>query len=94
MDETVTYTTRHEVTSHPPSVAVGLLVVEHGLVGVAEREVQGLCREVTDDVGRVSTPQRNDTLIGGGAAETVGDAVVWAVETANLDHLILYEHAC
>ena len=84
-----TYTTRHEVTSHPPSVAVGLLVVEHRLVCVAESEVQGLGREVTDDVGSVTTPQSDDTFIGGRAAETLHDASVRAVKTTNLDHLIL-----
>jgi hypothetical protein len=85
-----TYTTGGKVTGHPLGVTVTLLLVgEHGLVGVAESEVQGLGGEVTDDVGGVTTPEREDTLVLGGALEALGDTVVLAVETAGLEHLIL-----
>ena len=51
-------TTGGQVTGHPLGVTVTLLLVgEHRLVCVAESEVQGLGREVTDDVGGVSTPE-------------------------------------
>jgi hypothetical protein len=85
-----TYTTGGKVTGHPLGVTVTLLLVgEHGLVGVAESEVQGLGGEVTDDVGGVTTPEREDTLVLGSALEALGDTVVLAVETAGLEHLIL-----
>jgi len=83
-------TTGGQVTGHPPGVAITLLLeAEHLLELVAESEVQGLGREVTDDVGSVTTPQGHETLIGHGAAEAVHDARVAAVKTARLDHLIL-----
>ncbi|KAG9966922.1 ADP,ATP carrier protein, partial [Aureobasidium melanogenum] len=79
-----------KVAHHPLGVTVTLLLVgEHGLVGVAESEVQGLGREVTDDVGSVTTPEGDDTLIGGGTLEAVGNTVVLVGETASLKHLIL-----
>lgn len=58
-----TYTTRGKVTHHPLGVAIALLLVgEHGLVGVTEGKVEGLGREVTEHVGSVTSPERNDTL--------------------------------
>ena len=85
-----THTTRGKVTGHPPPVAITLLLErEHGLVGVAEGEVEGLGGEVTEHVGRVTTPQRENTLIFGGTAEALDDTLVPAVETTRLDHLIL-----
>jgi hypothetical protein len=89
-DSDSTYTTGGQVTDHPLGVTVTLLLVgEHGLVGVAESEVQGLGGEVTDDVGGVTTPQREDTLSLRCALEAVGDTGVLAVETTGLEHLIL-----
>lgn len=83
-------TTGSQVTGHPHGVTVTVLLeAEHLLELVAESEVQGLGREVTDDVGSVTTPQGHDTLISHGAAEAVADAGVAAVKTASLDHLIL-----
>lgn len=85
-----TYTTRGKVAHHPLGIAITLLLVgEHGLVGVTEGEVQGLGREVTDDVGSVTSPEGDNTLSGGGAAEAVRQTAVLAVKTAGLKHLIL-----
>lgn len=85
-----THTTGGKVTSHPPSVTVTvLLVAEHGLEGVTESEVERLSREITQDVGGVSTPERDDTLVGGGATEAVGNTLVLVGETAGLQHLVL-----
>ena len=85
-----TYTTGGKVAHHPLGVTVTLLLVgEHGLVGIAESEVQGLGGEVTDDVGSVTSPERDDTLIGSGALEAVGDTGVLVGETTGLKHLIL-----
>jgi hypothetical protein len=86
-----TYTTGGQVTGHPLGVTITLLLVgEHGLVGVAESEVERLGREVTDDVGSVTTPEGEDTLVLGGTAEALDDTIVLAVETTGLEHLILH----
>ena len=50
-----------------------------------EGKVERLGREVTDDVGSVATPQRNETLVAVGADEGVTDTLVRAVEAALLD---------
>jgi hypothetical protein len=90
LDFASTYTTGSQVTGHPLGVTVTLLLVgEHGLVGVTEREVQGLGRKVTDDVGSVTTPQGENTLVGSSALEALADTIVLAVETTGLEHLIL-----
>ena len=87
-----TYTTGGQVAHHPLGVTITLLLEgEHRLVGVAESEVEGLGREVTDDVGSVTSPQREDTLSLCSSAEAVGNTVVLAVKTAGLQHLILGE---
>lgn len=55
--EEKTYTTGSQVTGHPLSISIlVLLEVEHRLVGITESEVQGLCREITDNVGSVTSP--------------------------------------
>ena len=83
-------TTGGQVTHHPLGVAVTVLLIgEHGLVGVTEGKVKSLGGEVTNDVGSVTTPEGDDTLLGGGALEAVNDTVVLAVETTLLEHLIL-----
>ena len=86
-----TYTTGGKVTGHPLGVTVTLLLVgEHGLVGVAESEVERLGGEVMDDVGSVTTPEGEDTLVLCGTAEALDDTVVLPVETTGLEHLILH----
>ena len=50
-----------------------------------EGKVQGLRREVTDDVGGVATPERQKTLVAVRAGKAVGDALVRLGETALLD---------
>ena len=85
-----TYTTRRKVTEHPLGIAIAVLLVgEPRLVGVAEGEVQGLGREVTNDVGSVTTPERQDPVVLSSATEAVNDTVVLAVQTTGTDHLIL-----
>jgi hypothetical protein len=85
------YTTGGQVTSHPPSVTITILLeAEQLLELVLEGKVQGLGREVTDNVGSVTTPQGESTLVGDGALEAVTNTGVPAVETTALDHLILY----
>ncbi len=83
-------TTGGQVTGHPLPVAITLLLEgEHRLVCIAESEVQGLGREVSDNVGSVTSPQGHDTLVLCGTAEAVDDTVVLAVETTGLEHFIL-----
>ena len=50
-----------------------------------EGKVQRLGREVPDDVGGVTSPQREDTLVTGGAREAVTDALVGLSKTTLLD---------
>lgn len=83
-------TARGKVAGHPPPVAVTLLLEsEHGLVGVAESEVQGLGGEVTDNVGGVAAPQGGGALRGDDTLEAVANAGVGTVETTGAEHLIL-----
>lgn len=78
-------TTRGNVTSEPLPVAVLLAEAEEGLEVVLEGEVERLSGEVTDDVGSVTAPERNETLLSVGALEAVDDALVRLRETALLD---------
>jgi hypothetical protein len=90
MNQGNTYTTGGQVTGHPLGVSITLLLVgEHALVGITESEVKSLGWEVSDDVGGVTSPQSGDTLSLGSSAETLGNTIVLAVETARLQHLIL-----
>ena len=52
---------------------------------LTEREVQSLRGEVTDDVGRVTTPQRYKTLVTVSASKTITDTLVWVRQTSLLD---------
>ena len=57
----------------------------HADGGLTEGEVQSLGREVTDDVGGVTTPEREKALVPVGAAEAVADALVGGSQTTLLD---------
>lgn len=84
------HTAGGQVTGHPLGIPIAVLVeLEHRLVGVAESKVEGLGREVSDDVGSVASPQRHDTLLLGGTAEALDDTVVFTVKTTTLQHFIL-----
>ena len=52
---------------------------------LTEGKVQGLGGEVTDDVGRVTTPEGDKTLVTVGASEAVTNALIGMRETALLD---------
>jgi hypothetical protein len=62
---------------------------KHGLDGVLEGKVKSLGWEVSEDVGQVTSPERDDALGSEGSLAAVDDAAVWLVESALLDHLIL-----
>lgn len=52
---------------------------------LTEGEVEGLGGEVTNDVGGVTTPEREKTLVGVGTTEAVHNTLVWCGETTLLD---------
>lgn len=71
-------TTGGEVTGEV-APELGVLVnssEEHLLVLVLEGEVQRLGGEVTDDVGEVTTPEGQETLLPGNADEGIDDTLV------------------
>ena len=82
-------TTRSNVRAELLPVRSLLRHTEEGLEVVLEGEVQGLSREVTDDVSSVTAPQRGKALVLVRADKAVTDTLVGAGETALLNHLIL-----
>ena len=81
-----TYTTGSQVTSHPLGVTVTLLLETKELLElVTESKVQSLGREVTDDVGSVTTPEGKKTLVTVRARKAVADTLVGLGETTLLD---------
>jgi len=55
------------------------------LAKLTEGKVEGLGGEVTNDIGSVSTPERNETLLSVGAGKGVTNTLVGGGETALLD---------
>lgn len=74
-----------DVTGEPLPVTLRLLEAEHGLEVVLEGEVKSLSREVSDDVGGVTSPERGKTLVLVGPGEAVADTLVRGSKTALLD---------
>ena len=69
--------TRQTVTDEElDGVLFGVVRVEDGLVDVLEGKVKSLGREVTNDVGQITSPERANTLILDDSAETITNAVV------------------
>lgn len=54
-------------------------------VGRTEGEVESLCGEVPDDVGRVAAPERDDALFPVCSREAVHDTLVRRCQTTLLD---------
>lgn len=52
---------------------------------LTEREVQGLGREVPDDVRGISSPEGEEALIAVCAGKAVDNALVWGGKTTLLD---------
>lgn len=44
---------------------------------VFEREVQGLCGEISDDIGHVASPKGSKSVVFDCSAETVDDTCEW-----------------
>lgn len=63
-------------------------IEEHLLVCILEGEVQSLGREVSDDVGKVSTPQSGKSLFFGDTDKDIHDSFVALVD-GNLGRGIL-----
>lgn len=84
-------TARRQVTGEV-APELGVLVYateEHLLVLVFESEIEGLCGEVPDDVGEVTTPEWEQSLLLGNADEGVYDTFVTLV-LGNLLADVLY----
>jgi len=82
-------TTGCDVGGELGNVAGILADREEGLDLSLEGEVQSLGREVSEDVSKVSSPERSNTFRSHGSLGAVDDASVSSVEDALLDHLIL-----
>jgi len=78
-------TSRGDVSSEPPPVAVVLLEGEERLVVVLEGKVQGLGGEVAKDVGGVASPEGENALIAGRASEALPDTLVGGGKPTLLD---------
>jgi len=59
-----------------PEVLLWGVLWEHSLDGVLEGKVEGLGREIAQDVDEVATPESTDALLGRDAGEAVADAGV------------------
>ena len=85
-EEVVERTRNDPLTSSEPSpVTLRLLESEEGLEVVLEGEVKSLGREVSDDVGGVSSPESSDSLIGVGPPEAVSNTGVRSSKSSLLD---------
>lgn len=62
---------------------------EHSLDLSFEGEVKSLGGEVSETVSQVTPPERVEALVGEGPGCTVDDSLVWLVQPALFDHLIL-----
>ena len=92
-----TYSPRGQVSHHPLGVTISLLLEsEHRLVGITKSEVECLRREVSNDVGSVTSPKRHGSFVLDCSGETFHDTVIFAVQTTSLQHFILsfdkYQH--
>jgi hypothetical protein len=57
-------------------LGLGVVAREEGLDGVLEGKVEGLGGEITDDVGKVSTPEGHNSLFSSDTGEAVDDSGV------------------
>jgi len=81
----ISYTARSQVTHHPLCVTISLFLErEHRFIGITKGEVKGLRREVSNDIGSVTPPQRYRTLIFDGSTEAFDDTIVFTIKTSGL----------
>jgi hypothetical protein len=70
-------TSRDEVDSEEaPEGGLGVVLGEHSLDGVLEREVASLLGEVSHDIGGVSSPEGSESLLGTDTSEAVSHTLV------------------
>jgi len=83
-------TTRGQISGKPDPVSILILLeTEQLLEVILEGKVQGLGGEITDDVGQVSSPERDDTLLSSDTPGAIHDSLVGFSQTTALQHLIL-----
>jgi len=66
----------HVTEEEHAGLGLGVVRAEIGLVGILTGEVEGLGREITDDVGQVTSPESTNTLFSSDSVEAVTNAVV------------------
>jgi hypothetical protein len=76
---------KEKTSTDPLPVSLVLLETEERLEVVLEGKVQRLGREVSDDVGGVSSPESSHTLVGVGSLEAVANAGVGSSKSTLLD---------
>ena len=69
-------TGRHVDGEERPESILRVVGREHALDGILERKVEGLRREITNDVRRVTSPEGADALLGAHTREAVDDTRV------------------
>jgi hypothetical protein len=72
-----TETSRGKVDSEEtPEVLLGITLGHEFLDGVFERQVEGLLREVSDNIGTISSPEGGKALLGGNTSEAISHSGV------------------
>jgi hypothetical protein len=75
--ESSSETSRGEVDSEEsPEVCLGVVSGEHLLDGVLERKVEGLLREVSHNIGSISSPEGRESLLGSDTSEAISHTLV------------------
>merc|ERR1719309_1223066 len=82
-------TTASNVGGKFPGIAGVFWTSKNSLDGILEGKVKSLCREVSEDIGQVSSPEGVNTLSLQYPLGAVNDTLVWLVQPSLLDHLIL-----
>lgn len=74
-----------DVTSKPFPVSFRPFETEQSLEVILKRKVKCLGREISDDIGCVSSPERNEAFIPIGTSKSVDDTFVWCRKTTLLN---------
>merc|ERR1712183_1108079 len=82
-------TTASNVGGKFPAIAGVFWTSKNSLDCILEGKVKSLCREVSEDIGQVSSPEGVNTLSLQYPLGAVNDTLVWFVKPSLLDHLIL-----
>ena len=63
--------------------------LENRFNGILEGEVEGLCGEISQHIGQVTSPERKDTFASKRLLDTINNTFVRFLQTALFNHLIL-----